>query len=312
LVAYVWSFGPYVPPGPGDIRGPCPMLQALANHGEINHDGTFNRDQLVNAINKNTGMCKNLANVQLEALFIRDPRQLGKPGPPADWVLDQSHLTTFEGGERDGGIAHTDRIFGDVTLFNASKWAISTGFSSDGTTMGFWDLWKAHTYWLNQSNFDNGRTNQTIIDYHGNVGASNMGTLWLAFGQKNISIADLNIFMSGRFPPSYTPPTTEWCVRDWLNQAFIGKTGGQLPSDDEYLFIACKKAVAGIDVPYGYICEYEFQYTVTALNQRSQVLSTFPNPTPEVDFKARGKAFDMQLAFLKIPLTTTAPRTLKP
>jgi len=27
---------PFIPPGPNDIRGPCPMLNTLANHGYIN------------------------------------------------------------------------------------------------------------------------------------------------------------------------------------------------------------------------------------------------------------------------------------
>lgn len=29
----------FVPPGPGDIRGPCPGLNALANHNYIPHNG---------------------------------------------------------------------------------------------------------------------------------------------------------------------------------------------------------------------------------------------------------------------------------
>jgi hypothetical protein len=29
----------FLPPGAGDLRGPCPGLNALANHGYLSHDG---------------------------------------------------------------------------------------------------------------------------------------------------------------------------------------------------------------------------------------------------------------------------------
>lgn len=33
------SFPPWVPPGPGDVRSPCPMMNTLANHGFLPHNG---------------------------------------------------------------------------------------------------------------------------------------------------------------------------------------------------------------------------------------------------------------------------------
>ncbi|EMD60093.1 hypothetical protein GGP41_009491 [Bipolaris sorokiniana] len=39
----------YTPPGPNDIRGPCPGLNALANHNFISHDGITNFQELVDA-----------------------------------------------------------------------------------------------------------------------------------------------------------------------------------------------------------------------------------------------------------------------
>lgn len=30
---------PFVPPGPGDVRSPCPALNNLANHGFLPHSG---------------------------------------------------------------------------------------------------------------------------------------------------------------------------------------------------------------------------------------------------------------------------------
>ncbi|CAF1084881.1 unnamed protein product [Adineta steineri] len=38
---------PFIPPGPNDIRGPCPGLNTAANHGYINRTGITNFDELV-------------------------------------------------------------------------------------------------------------------------------------------------------------------------------------------------------------------------------------------------------------------------
>ncbi|CAF0894567.1 unnamed protein product [Adineta steineri] len=41
------SLYPFIPPGPNDIRGPCPGLNTAANHGYINRSGITNFDELV-------------------------------------------------------------------------------------------------------------------------------------------------------------------------------------------------------------------------------------------------------------------------
>lgn len=42
----------FVPPGSSDQRGPCPGLNALANHNYIPHNGVGTIDQFVEACNK--------------------------------------------------------------------------------------------------------------------------------------------------------------------------------------------------------------------------------------------------------------------
>ena len=42
----------FVPPGSGDQRGPCPGLNALANHNYISHDGITSFVQVTAAINQ--------------------------------------------------------------------------------------------------------------------------------------------------------------------------------------------------------------------------------------------------------------------
>ncbi|KAJ3928404.1 MAG: hypothetical protein NXY57DRAFT_1063857 [Lentinula lateritia] len=51
----------FVPPGPGDFRGPCPGVNALANHGYIPHNGIVTIDQLVNGSYTVFGMGRDLA-----------------------------------------------------------------------------------------------------------------------------------------------------------------------------------------------------------------------------------------------------------
>ncbi|EUC35031.1 hypothetical protein COCCADRAFT_35376 [Bipolaris zeicola 26-R-13] len=51
----------YVPPGPGDLRGPCPGLNALANHNFLPHNGYATVTQYVEATTKVVGMGPTLA-----------------------------------------------------------------------------------------------------------------------------------------------------------------------------------------------------------------------------------------------------------
>lgn len=42
----------FVPPGPGDQRGPCPGLNALANHNYLPHNGIATIDQFITSTGK--------------------------------------------------------------------------------------------------------------------------------------------------------------------------------------------------------------------------------------------------------------------
>lgn len=46
----------FIPPGPNDIRGPCPGLNLLANHGYLNRNGVTNLYQAIDAIGKVFGV----------------------------------------------------------------------------------------------------------------------------------------------------------------------------------------------------------------------------------------------------------------
>lgn len=51
----------FLPPGHGDMRGPCPGLNALANHNYLPHNGVATIEQFVNATNSVFGMGLDLA-----------------------------------------------------------------------------------------------------------------------------------------------------------------------------------------------------------------------------------------------------------
>ncbi|KAJ3999792.1 Chloroperoxidase [Lentinula boryana] len=51
----------FVPPGPNDLRGPCPGLNAMANHGYIPHSGIATIDEFAQATYKVFGMGKDLS-----------------------------------------------------------------------------------------------------------------------------------------------------------------------------------------------------------------------------------------------------------
>lgn len=55
----IWDHNvrPYKAPGPNDSRGPCPMLNTLANHGYLNHDGrNIEKQDLLNALDEHVGI----------------------------------------------------------------------------------------------------------------------------------------------------------------------------------------------------------------------------------------------------------------
>ncbi|WPH01539.1 Hypothetical protein R9X50_00438500 [Acrodontium crateriforme] len=62
---YVSTSGQYafVAPGPTDARGPCPGLNALANHGYLPHNGVATIEQFVTATSQGFGMGADLATV---------------------------------------------------------------------------------------------------------------------------------------------------------------------------------------------------------------------------------------------------------
>ncbi|KAI0133788.1 Chloroperoxidase [Xylariales sp. AK1849] len=100
------------PPGPGDARAPCPMLNSLANHGYLPHDGkdiTLNitATVLYNVLNIDQGLAEFLFK---EALTTN-------PAPNAT-TFSLSDLNTHDILEHDASLSRQDFYFGNPQPFN--------------------------------------------------------------------------------------------------------------------------------------------------------------------------------------------------
>ncbi|KAI1372344.1 Cloroperoxidase [Hypoxylon crocopeplum] len=113
--ATVHSASPYPgweAPGPDDVRAPCPMLNSLANHGFLPHDGkgiTLNKtiDALFSALNIDPVLTTPL--FQLAATT--------NPTPNATF-FDLNHLSRHNILEHDGSLSRQDAFFGPPDVFN--------------------------------------------------------------------------------------------------------------------------------------------------------------------------------------------------
>ena len=120
----------YKEPGPTDVRGDCPTLNALANHGYISRNGVTSFAQAANAIQIGYSMSYDIA-VFLSALGLlaggdiptglytiggRDSRVPETLGTPVEGIDRHGFF------EIDASINRGDRYFGDNHSFNITRW----------------------------------------------------------------------------------------------------------------------------------------------------------------------------------------------
>ncbi|KAK4497856.1 hypothetical protein PRZ48_010511 [Zasmidium cellare] len=120
----------YQAPGPTDVRGDCPTLNTLANHGYLSRTGVTSFAEAANAIQTAYSMSFDIA-VFLSALGLlaggdiptgkytiggRDSRVPETLGVPV-YGIDRHGLF-----EIDASVSRGDRYFGDNHSFNISRW----------------------------------------------------------------------------------------------------------------------------------------------------------------------------------------------
>ncbi|KAI1412130.1 Cloroperoxidase [Hypoxylon sp. FL1857] len=103
---------PWKAPGPSDFRGPCPMLNTLANHGFLPHDGrNITNDTTINALASALNFNTSLAALMFQMAIIANPE------PNATFfTLDQ--LNVHNVLEHDASLSRSDAFFGNNHIFN--------------------------------------------------------------------------------------------------------------------------------------------------------------------------------------------------
>ncbi|KAL4812422.1 Peroxidase, family 2-domain-containing protein [Aspergillus spinulosporus] len=114
-------------PGAGDYRGPCPMMNTLANHNFLPHDGrNITRDKLIRALGEALNFHPSLASLMFDMAIVVNPE------PNATWfTLDQ--LNQHNVLEHDASLSRTDAFFGNNHIFNASIFAETTHYWTNTT-----------------------------------------------------------------------------------------------------------------------------------------------------------------------------------
>lgn len=139
----------YIAPGPGDIRGPCPGLNILANHGYFNRNGVTNFFQGVDGTNKVFGVEYDLA-IALNAYAVVFNGNLldlswsiGGPPPPSKGL---GALTDLLFGTPRGINAH-NVYEGDASIVRQDYYAPGSNYDNYNLHMPFFqDLLKLGNY----------------------------------------------------------------------------------------------------------------------------------------------------------------------
>ncbi|KAL9087826.1 MAG: hypothetical protein Q9159_003423 [Coniocarpon cinnabarinum] len=107
-------FTQFKPPGPGDVRSPCPGLNACANHGFIPHSGRGNTyENLIPGLSQCFNMGEDFTLAIGGAGFLASPDPL-----LGSFDLDQLDQHNFP-IEHDASVSRDDAFFGDDHSFNA-------------------------------------------------------------------------------------------------------------------------------------------------------------------------------------------------
>jgi len=109
------------------VRGPCPMLNTLANHGFLPRDGrNFTQDNVVKGLKDGLNFNGSLGALMWEQAIIANPE------PNATFfTLEQLNVHNLL--EHDASLTRTDAAFGNNHLFNETVYNSSRQFWTEET-----------------------------------------------------------------------------------------------------------------------------------------------------------------------------------
>jgi len=114
--------GQWHPPGPGDVRGPCPGLNVLANHGILPRDGKdIDHDMILTTLPSIYNLGEDIST----GLF-----QLGISTTlrPNATTFSFDDLDRHGLCERDASLSRADAYWGDDHTFNITIWSQTRSF----------------------------------------------------------------------------------------------------------------------------------------------------------------------------------------
>ncbi|GAB1314495.1 hypothetical protein MFIFM68171_04705 [Madurella fahalii] len=104
-------------PSPTDRRSPCPMINALANHGYLPHDGKdVSLARLVSAL-------KEAINLAPDATLLVGVKALQTSTTGKRWTFHLDDLAKHGVIEHDGSLSRRDFSSGDNSAFAPEVWA---------------------------------------------------------------------------------------------------------------------------------------------------------------------------------------------
>ena len=109
------------------VRGPCPMLNTLANHGFLPRDGrNITRSNAIAALNNGLNFNATLGGIMWEQAIIANPE------PNATFfTLEQLNVHNLL--EHDASLSRTDAAFGNNHVFNQTVFDVSRNWWTDET-----------------------------------------------------------------------------------------------------------------------------------------------------------------------------------
>ncbi|KAI9374419.1 Chloroperoxidase [Aspergillus egyptiacus] len=118
---------PWIPAGPGDYRGPCPMMNTLANHNYLPHDGrNLTRPVVVEALTSALNFNASLASLMFDMAIVANPEHNA-----TYFTLD--HLNRHNVLEHDASLSRADAYHGSNHIFNATVFAQTRAFWTNST-----------------------------------------------------------------------------------------------------------------------------------------------------------------------------------
>ncbi|KAG9856300.1 Cloroperoxidase, partial [Aureobasidium melanogenum] len=119
---YAWH-----PPSVNDFRGPCPMMNTLANHGFIPRNGdNITKENAIRGLREALNFDAALASLMWEQAIIANPE-------PNATFLTLQQLNRHNVLEHDASLSRMDAYYGNNHIFNPEVFATTTRYWTNET-----------------------------------------------------------------------------------------------------------------------------------------------------------------------------------